>query len=157
MAMDIEKRPFSFNTPTAIQFAKEGNIETWVHTYLNSGDWANPAFSEGLKLQKRWWHGPIELPLSMLQPALGPEPHMEYYVDNAYWQKQTQKLAASFTTLLALPPLIAEYRQGLLSIRDGNHRYGALQIKGWHSCWVIIWYNSAEDYTKHMEELITKS
>jgi hypothetical protein len=44
-----------------------------------------------------------------------------------------------------VPPLIAEYRAGTLSLRDGNHRHEAMRRKGWPACWVIVWYNSQAD------------
>jgi len=42
--------------------------------------------------------------------------------------------------------LIIEYRAGLLSVRDGNHRLEAMRKKGWRTCWVLVWFNSREDY-----------
>jgi hypothetical protein len=76
---------------------------------------------------------------------------MEYQVDPAPWQARTGRMAASFTDLLALPPLIIEYRAGELSVRDGNTRCGAMRVLGWLRCWAIIWYNSEEDYRLHGE------
>ncbi len=139
----------TFDVTTAKQFAARDEIENWVHLYLKSGDWANQPLSEGLKLQKRWWRGPLLLKLSDLSRALGPEPRMEYQVSATYWQVRITQLAQSFTNLETIPPLIVEYRQGVLSVRDGNHRYGAMQRKGWSRCWTLIWYNSEEDYLNH--------
>jgi hypothetical protein len=52
--------------------------------------------------------------------------------------------------------LIAEYRAGELSIRDGNTRYGAMRLLGWTDCWVIVWYNSESDYHQHSEFLFKR-
>ena len=71
---------------------------------------------------------------------------MEFRMAPAAWDARTGALAAGFTSLEAIPPLIAEYRDGLLSVRDGNHRHEAIRRKGWLTCWVIVWYNSAADY-----------
>ncbi|SYX83959.1 conserved protein of unknown function [Paenibacillus alvei] len=38
-----------------------------------------------------------------------------------------------------MPPLIAENRNGCISIRDGNHRLGALQKLKKDKCYLIIW------------------
>ncbi len=140
-----------FDTVSAQRWAREGKIEAWVHQYLltGRGGRTNPEFSAGLKREKRWWNGPVEVQLTELAPAVGPEPGMEYVVDREHWQQRTRQLAASFSTPLALPPLIAEYRAGILSVRDGNTRYGAMQLLGWATCWVIIWYNSESDYCEH--------
>ncbi|MGB0384620.1 MAG: chromosome partitioning protein ParB [Ardenticatenaceae bacterium] len=142
-----------FDVPTAQQYAGEGRLEEWVHIYLNTGDWANLGLSEGLKLQKRWWNGPLEVKHSDLVRACGPEAHMEYRLDPDDWSERTSKIAQSLTNPLALPPLIIEYRQGELSIRDGNTRHGAMELKGWQSCWVLIWYNTEDDYLTHRKSL----
>ena len=148
-------RQLELDTLSAQKWAEAGNIEAWVHKYLLSGKGgrSNPAFSEGLKREKRWWNGPIELPLTALSPAVGPEPGLEYEVDPAYWQARTSQLAETFTTSTALPPLIVEYRAGELSIRDGNTRYGAMKRLGWPTCWVIIWYNAESDFETHSKIL----
>jgi hypothetical protein len=76
---------------------------------------------------------------------------MEYVVDKNAWYAWTSRLAKSFSDLVSIPPLIAEYRAGELSIRDGNARYGAMKLLGWPTCWVILWYNSESDYHRHNE------
>jgi len=38
-----------------------------------------------------------------------------------------------------MPPLIAENRNGVLSVRDGNHRYGVLERLKRNKCHVIVW------------------
>ena len=143
------------DTLTALKWAKEGKIEDWVHKYLLSGSGGptNAQFSDGLKREKRWWNGPLYLSLTDLSPAVGTEPGLEYVVDEAYWQARTGALAKSFSKPDALPPLIAEYRSGQLSVRDGNTRYGAMKLLGWEKCWVVIWYNSESDYRRHTESL----
>lgn len=142
-----------FDVSTAQQYASQGKLEEWVHIYLNTGDWANLGLSEGLKLQKRWWNGPLKVKHSDLVRVCGPEAHMEYRLDADEWSKRTNKIAQSLSNPLALPPLIIEYRQGELSIRDGNTRHRAMEMKGWPSCWVLIWYNTEQDYLTHRESL----
>jgi hypothetical protein len=143
-----------FDVQTVQQFAREGKLEEWVHTYLNAGHWANPGFSDGLKLQERWWIGPIEMELTALSRAVGPEAGMEYQVDKDSWHRRIDKMAQSMTDPLAIPPLIVEYRSGELSVRDGNTRHGAMSLRGWSACWVLIWYNSEEDYLHHRAQLL---
>ncbi len=145
----------SFDTRSAILHAAGGDIEAWVHRYLTSGPWANPAFSEGLKKAPRWWRGPVPISLDSLVPALGPDERFEYPVQLEDWRARTGEIAAGLEDPLDVPPLIVEYRSGELSLRDGNHRYGAMQREGWKDCWALIWYNSAEDYAQHRIELKT--
>ena len=149
--IEEEIRLLEFDTLSAQKWGGEGKVEEWVHKYLLSGKGgkSNPEFSEGLKREKRWWNGPIEFSLADLSPAVGTESGMEFVVDKDKWLARISKLANSFSSLLSLPPLIVEYRDGELSVRDGNTRYGAMNLLGWTSCWVIIWYNSESDYHQH--------
>jgi hypothetical protein len=144
-----EIRLLGFDTRSAKKAARDGKIEEWVHQYLTAGQWANPAFSQGLKLQKRWWNGPIEVALRDLSRCVGPEPGMEYPVTRAYWDQRTHQIAGTLTDPLAVPPLIVEYRAGELSVRDGNTRHGAMERLGWTKCWVIIWYSEESEYLHH--------
>jgi hypothetical protein len=151
-----EIRLLELDSLSAQKWAKEGKIEEWVHKYLLSGKGgkSNSEFSEGLKRDKRWWNGPIKINLTDLSPVVGTDPGMEYEVDKEYWHARTSQLAESFTDPLFLPPLIVEYQAGELSVRDGNTRYGAMSLLGWAKCWVIIWYNSKNDYLQHSSLLL---
>jgi hypothetical protein len=144
-----EIRRLEFDTLSALRAAREGRIEAWVHRYLCTGGWANPKFSEGLRLAKRWWNGPVEAELSVLSRAVGPEPGMEYPVGNDYWYGRTSQMAETMTEPLFIPPLIVEYRGGILSVRDGNTRLGAMSRLGWPTCWIILWYSSESDFNQH--------
>ena len=135
-----------FTFSTAIEYARSGQIETWVHAYLTSGDCANLGLANGLRLQQRWWIGPVSVDIADLTRACGPEPWMEYRVALKQWELRITGLMQSITDLMTVPPLIVEYRSGSLSIRDGNHRHEAMRRKGWLKCWVIIWHNSEEDF-----------
>ena len=148
-------RALELDSRSALLWAQEGKVEAWVHKFLLSGlgGETNPAFSEGLKREKRWWNGPILLALDDLTPAVGPQPGMEYVVDQDIWLTATSQLAETFRDAESLPPLIAEYRAGALSLRDGNTRCGAMRLLGWTACWVIIWYNTESDYRRHSEIL----
>ena len=156
--IEDEIRLLELDSLSAQKWAKEGKVEEWVHKYLLSGRGgkSNPEFSEGLKREKRWWNGPVELDLNDLSPAVGTDPGMEYVVDKDSWYAWTSRLAKSFSNPASLPPLIAEYRAGELSVRDGNTRYGAMKLLGWTTCWVIIWYNSESDYHQHKEMIVER-
>jgi hypothetical protein len=156
LSIEQEIRLLEFDTCSAQKWAGEGKIEEWVHKYLliGRGGKSNLEFSEGLKREKRWWNGPIELSLNDLSPAVGTNPEMEFVVEKVKWYVRTSKLAESFSNPISLPPLIAEYRAGELSLRDGNTRYGAMRLLGWPKCWVIIWYNSESDYYQHNEFIL---
>ena len=132
----------TFNLHTARQYSEAGRLADWLHTYLNTGRWANKALSDGLKLQTRWWVGPIELPLADLERVCGPEANMEFRVDAAGWEKYVALLMNSFSALENYPPLIVHYHEGRMTIRDGNHRYEAFHRLKLQSCYVFIWFDS---------------
>jgi hypothetical protein len=128
------------------QAAVVRQIEAWVHAYLAAGPWANPGLSAGLRLERRWWRGPVALPVARLLRCCGPEPAMEFHVEPASWERRVGAIAVSLTSPAALPPLLVEYRAGTWSVRDGNHRLAAITRLGWPRAWAVIWYNSAADY-----------
>ena len=59
---------------------------------------------------------------------------MEYRIDPALWVERTVKMAQTLKEPSDLPPLIVEYRQGELSVRDGNNRHEAMRLRGWERC-----------------------
>ena len=139
-----------FSTASALEHARKGFLRSWIYRYLGTGEWANPGLLQGLQQQQRWWIGPIEIPLHWLERACGPEPGMEYRISQMDWEAQVLRIAARLTEPLAAAPLIAEYRVGRLSLRDGNHRHEAMRRKGWPKCWVLIWHNSCEDFEESL-------
>ena len=139
-----------FNLASAREFAENGRSEEWIHAYLTTGNWANSGLSDGLKLQKRYWRGPLKLSLDDIIRTCGPEPAMKYRVSQQDWDTRTNSIADSLETLEALPPFILQYVNGELILCDGNHRYGALRKSGWPDCWAFIWYDSQEEEAKHL-------
>jgi len=130
-----------FNLKTAQAYASDDILEEWIHAYLTTGEWANPDFSDGLKLQKRWWVGPVEVSLEILTRCCGPEPEMAYRMNPVDWDRRVTKIADNLVDVTQLPPLIIEYQASTLRIADGNHRHEAIRRKGWSRCWVLIWYD----------------
>ncbi len=144
---------------SALRWAADGKVEAWVHKFLCSGlgGETNQPFSDSLKREQRWWNGPLEVKLEELLPAVGTSPDSEYVVTEDYWVARTTQMAPTFTEPLALPPLIIEYREGGLSVRDGNTRLETMKRLGWPTCWIIIWYNSEHDYLTHTKALESSS
>ena len=62
-----------FTVTTALEYARSGQIEEWVHAYLTSGDWINLGLADGLRLQTRWWLGPVSVNITDLTRACVPE------------------------------------------------------------------------------------
>jgi hypothetical protein len=147
----------TFDVASACAAAREGVIKARVDDYLRTGRWANVALADGLRLQKRWWRGPLEYDLDRLQRCYGPEANMEIQADEAAWEGHIAGIAASLTDPRALPPLIAMHDEGTLSVRDGNHRHEALRRRGWTRGWVLVWYNMEQDFAFHGRQLVGAS
>lgn len=64
-----------FTLATALQFAEEGKIEEWIHLFLNCES-NNVPFSEGLRLEKRFFIPPVKMPLNQFTRCCGPEKYM---------------------------------------------------------------------------------
>ncbi|MEF2246479.1 ParB N-terminal domain-containing protein [Paenibacillus sp. IITD108] len=122
----------------AMEYSLNGDIETWIHLFLN-GEGDNVALSEGLKMQKRYYLGPLEVNINRLSRVVGPELHMEYVENEDWWNHNINQICERIEDGWDMPPLIAENRNGILSIRDGNHRLGALEKLKKEKCFVIVW------------------
>ncbi|HWI62172.1 MAG TPA: chromosome partitioning protein ParB [Symbiobacteriaceae bacterium] len=142
------------HTPEHVmQYAKEGRLEEWIHAFL-LGPGNNEGLSTGLRLQERFWIGPLELPLSRLSPAAGPDEGYEYVMPRDPWERRVSCMQESLREGWQAPPLILSYGEnGDLSIRDGNHRYWALTREGVGSHWCIIWCNSEAEYREALVAL----
>jgi hypothetical protein len=131
--------------------AQNGSIESWVHDFLLS-EGKNTLLSAGLKKEKRYWLGPLQVSLSRLDRVVGPEEGKEYHSVVENWEAKTDGMQESITSGWSPAPLIAEYRSGVLSLRDGNHRMKALEKAGVESYWTLICFNSKEDLDAGSEE-----
>ncbi|EBK2059985.1 ParB N-terminal domain-containing protein [Paenibacillus timonensis] len=131
-----------FTLNAAMEYAVNHDIETWIHLFLN-GEGDNVGLSEGLKMKRRYWLGPIEIDISYLDRVVGPESNMEYVEDEDWWNYNISQISNRIEVGWDMPPLIAENREGSLSIRDGNHRLGALQKLKKEKCFVVIWDDSS--------------
>lgn len=124
--------------------AREGRMEAFIHEFLcSSGN--NSALSEGLKRQKRYWIGPVEMELDRLDRCGGPEESMEYQEQQEHFETHISRMIEAIRNGWEVPPLIIECRGDRLSIRDGNHRLVALQRAGIERTRIIVWFNSLDE------------
>ncbi len=131
----------------ALEMSKKGNIEDWVHNFLIQPDpHGNIGLLNGLKLQKRYWIGPIKIALSNLIQGCGPDPSFQFYEKKENWIVTIEKFVNKLKNGEIPPPLITEFHNNLIHIADGNHRYAALKEFGYKEYWCIVWFNSEKDY-----------
>lgn len=134
-----------FTLAEARKYAAQDDIETWIHLFLN-GEGDNVGLSDGLKKRKRFWLGPIEIHTSHLERIVGPELHMEYVEDVTWWDSNINQICKRLEAGWDMPPLIAEIRNESISVRDGNHRLGALQRLNKETCNLILWDDTSVDH-----------
>lgn len=135
----------------AQDYARANQLEDWIHDYLAVEAWANPGLSQGLRLQQRWWRGPLLVDVDTLVRVCGPEPGMEYPQEPQGWEQDIVRLQHSLGDPALVPPLIVAYDQGILTVRDGSHRLEAMRRLVWQRCWVLIWYNTEADFVRDAE------
>jgi hypothetical protein len=124
------------------------DIAAWVDAFLRATG-NNVELADGLRKAPRWWRGPIRVPLGELVRVVGPEPEMEYYEPEASWQRRIAEMIESLERGWDPPPVIAEYRAGTLSVRDGGHRVAALARAGRDAAWTIIWFNDQSNLNEY--------
>jgi len=134
-----------WSTTAAMAEARAGRLEDWIHRYLAAGYWSNPGLSDGLRLCRRWWRGPLRVPLASLIRVCGPEEGMAFRQKAEEFERDVGRLMRLRDPLM-VPPLIVEYRAGSRVVCDGSHRLEAMSRLGWKNCWVVIWYNREADF-----------
>ena len=138
---------------SAMDFAKVGRIEEWIHEYLLS-DGNNKAFSDGLALCKRYYLGPIEMSCSLLCRCCGPEENMKFRVNEGGFERKVASLMSAIIGGNDLPPIMVNYADGQLTLNDGNHRFEAYTRLGKTSCYAIIWTSSESEIKEITEKLL---
>jgi hypothetical protein len=133
----------AFTIEAALAARDQGRFPSWVDMFLR-GLGNNIPLADGLLRERRWWLGPVELPLADLVLKCGPG--LEFHEDEARYDARVQALAGEIRQGLKVPPLIAEYREGTLLLADGNHRHGGLERCGVSRYWTAVWFNSEADF-----------
>ncbi len=126
-------------------------IEKWVDSFLRQ-EGKNVDLAEGLKKQKRYWIGPIEISLQRLERCCGPEDSMEFKEPIESWTKRVASLLEHIKRDGHIFPLIVSYKSGVFSICDGNHRYAAYKKLGLDKCLVVIWCDSEKEIEEVLNE-----
>ena len=136
---------FSATLAGAVQWAKDGRLDEWVHRYL-LGDGANAALSDGLKLERRYFIGVLEMPTALFQRCCGPEEGMPFRVHPERFRRKVDALKAAIAAGVALPPLIAQFTRRGFTLSDGNHRFEAYAQLGVPTVPVIVWITAEDEY-----------
>ena len=143
------------STESAMEFASAGRLEEWVHAYLTS-DGRNKPFSDGLKLEKRHYIGPVHMPVSLFTRCCGPEDGMKWKVDPAGFESKVAGIIEAMENGIDIPPMIIHYfiENGIpaFELTDGNHRHEACVRLGIAEFPVIIWITRDDEYDRFLRE-----
>ena len=131
-----------FTLKEAIEYSKQNKIEEWVQLFLRDKEmeYASPNFAlaDGLKLEDRFYFGPVEIDLNIITPMRIETNLTGNELD--YYMKKVDRMAADFNGE-NFPPLILEYRDDKFYLTDGSHRYSSLKRLGVDKYYSIIWGN----------------
>lgn len=130
---------------TALEYGENNRIEDWIHFFLHD-EGNNIPFSEGLKLRKRYYIGPIKMPLYLFKRCCGPEKNLKYIINQKEFEKNVKAIQKRLLTGWDMPPLIINYESNRFELTDGNHRYEALIRENISDYYIIIWVTEKEDY-----------
>jgi hypothetical protein len=141
---------FEFSVAGAKQAAAAGQIDDWVDEFLRTSSGPNIPMADGLRKQRRWWIGPVALPLASMRRVCGPEPEMQYYTGPNAFERKVAAIRAVAVDPDALPPLILEYQRPLFRLCDGSHRHEALRRMGLERFWAFLWFNTEASYLNYV-------
>lgn len=120
-------------------------IEQQIQNFLrNEGN--NVALADGLLLEKRYYHGPVNIKLTMLTRCTGPENGMKYLVSEESFNERIIGIITRIKSGWLLPPILVNYCEGNLTINDGNHRYEAYKRMGHDEIPSIFWVTDKNDF-----------
>ena len=139
----------------SIKYSKEGKIEEWVQSFLRDDKtlYASPnyALADGLKLEDRFYYGPVEFDLDKITPMRIETNLSGNELD--YYMKKVDRMANDFNGE-NFPPLILEYKDDKFYLTDGSHRYSTLKRLGIDKYPSIIWGN--KELEKEIQEKYKK-
>lgn len=106
----------------------------------------NIALSDGLKQEKRFFVGPIKMPLYLFERCCGPEENIKYQINEFGFKTNVNAIMERLKNDWDMPPLIVNYCKDDFELNDGNHRYEALIRSGIKEYYIIIWITNNKDY-----------
>ncbi len=151
----------TFSPKQAKLAAKEKRLHEWVIDFLASPG-GNNGMVKGMKQRLNektiYWVGPLNFPLAELTRCCGPEEGLEYPEKEKKWTGRLNKLRRAIKKGEQLPAILVNPRPWpILSIRDGNHRYGALRLERKRKYWILFYFDNKKDkqrFTRKYKDLI---
>ncbi len=135
-----------YTVDTARQAAERDELDDWVARFLASPGSDNAALAEQLTESRRWWLGPLQLPIDQLHRLAGPADHpVVEAVDEDDWRDDVDDLADRVDDDWEPPPSVVSYRKGQLVLEDGNHRVEAMRRAGKELIWGVVAFEDPDE------------
>lgn len=122
------------------------DLDGWVRRFLASPGSDNAELGEQLTATRRWWTGPVQLPISSLHRLVGPaDAPVLCPLDDDEWRSDVSSMAEKIDhEEWEPPPVVVMYRNDQLVLEDGNHRVEGLRRAGEDRAWAVVGFEDAE-------------
>ncbi len=131
---------------------ESSNIVDWVDDYLRWVGW-NKELADWLLMAKRYWLWPTIISLNKLQRTCWPEKEMEYQLTEQSFHETVQRVKWYIEQWKKMEPLLCQFNNMSLWIRDGNHRHEALNQLALQKYWVLIRTDTELEYQQLIQFL----
>ena len=130
-----------FSLAGARAAARDDELAQWVADFLASPGSDNPLLALALAEREHWWLGPLRVPVDQLVRLAGPEDEALCPIEPEEWEGEVDAMEECLEEGWQPPPLLAQYHDGRLVLRDGNHRYEALVRAGASHAWTLVYFD----------------
>ncbi len=136
---------YSETLTSALEYARAGKTEEWVHAYLLS-DGGNKPFSDGLKMRDRYYFGIYKMPAAFFHRCCGYEDDMRFRVPRDGFLSRVEAISKAIASGADMPPIIVNYSSSGFELNDGNHRHEAYAKLGVSDIFVVVWITEKSEY-----------
>lgn len=131
---------------SARRAAEQDELDAWVEAFLASPGSDNAELGAHLRQERRWWAGPVLLPIEELARLAGPPEHPVLRpVDDDEWRDDVYEMADKIRGGWEPPPVVVTCRDGELLLEDGNHRVESLRQAGQEEAWSVVGFDDRND------------
>jgi ParB-like nuclease domain len=136
----------------AREAAGRGDLGRWVQEFLRSPGSDNAVLGAELRSEQSSWYGPVRLPFDELQRLAGPadQPTLVRLADDDL--ERVDDMQESMDEGWEPPPIIVSYRNGELTVEDGNHRIEGLRRAGHSEYWSVVGFEDDRDRQRFLDE-----
>lgn len=146
-----ERLEYQPTSSSAIEYANAGMLEEWIQTYLQFVR-GNKEFSDGLKMEYRYYIGPVLFPISFFRRSSGPEPDMKWQVHPVVFEDRVIDWMKLINNNSDVPPLIINYSDSEFEINCNNPLFEAMVRLQKNEHYIIFWITEKTDYDQFLKD-----